>query len=293
MRRGFLLTMAAATLAGIGGVVAADVFSTVDPVVVAQYRSVIAAGVLVPVAYWRRTTMTGGRLPQLAMFGAVIAALTITFYWSIDRLGVGPGVTLQFTASVPVLVWMRLVQRRAVPGRTWVAAGLAVAGTAVMLRAWDVSSIDPLGLLAGIGSMLLYATYLVSGEHLGRHLPDLTIIAYGFAVSALIWVIVVPPAIVDASAIVWFQILWVGSMATAAPFLLMVMALSRADSGSVGVVATLEPVVAATAAWVFLGQSLSPIQVLGGALVIWALIVVQRTVARAVTTPSEDTATPR
>ena len=78
---------------------------------------------------------------------------------------------------------------------------------------------------------------------------------------------------------------WVGLMATAAPFLLMVMALSRTDSGSVGVVATFEPVVAATAAWIFLGQSLSWIQVMGGALVIWSLVVVQRTVTKTVATP--------
>jgi drug/metabolite transporter (DMT)-like permease len=285
MQRGLVLTMAAATLAGIGGVVAADVFSTVDPVVVAQYRSVIAAGVLVPFAYWRRATTTGGRLPQLALFGAVIAGLTITFYWSIDRLGVGPGVTLQFTASVPVLIWLRFVQHRPVPARTWVAAALAVGGTAVMLRAWDLESLDPLGLLAGVGSMALYAAYLLFGEHLGTRLPDLTVIAYGFAVSALIWVVAVPPSIIEAAAGVWFQLVWVGLMATAAPFLLMVMALSRTDSGSVGVVATLEPVVAATAAWIFLGQSLSAIQVAGGALVIWSLVVVQRTVTTAVTTP--------
>ncbi len=63
------------------------------------------------------------------------------------------------------------------------------------------------------------------------------------------------------------------------------MALSRVDSGSVGVVATFEPVVAASAAWVFLGQSLTVIQIAGGALVIWSLVVVQRTIAGTVTTP--------
>ena len=279
MQRGLALTVIAAGLAGIGGVVAADVFATVDPVVVAQYRSVIAAAVLVPIAYQRRKTVTGGRLPQLALFGAVVAALTITFYWSIDRLGVGPGVTLQFTASVPVLLWLRFARHRSVPAKTWLAAAMAVAGTAVMLRAWDVESLDPLGLAAGIGSMILYAVYLLFGEYLGTRLPDLTIIAYGFAFSALIWVVVVPPAIIEASTGVWLQIGWVGLMGTAAPFLLMVMALSRVDSGSVGVVATFEPVVAAAAAWMFLGQDLSAVQVAGGAMAIASLIVVQRAVA--------------
>lgn len=285
MQRGLLYTAAAASLAGIGGVVAADLFATVDPVIVTQYRAVIAAFVLVPIAYWRRATTTGGRLPQLALSGAVIAALIVTFYWSIDRLGVGPGVTLQFTASIPVLAWMRLVQGRTVPTKTWLAAAGAVVGTAAMLRAWDIASLNLTGLLAGTTSMLLYATYLVYTEHLGRTLPDLTIIAYGFAVAALIFVVAVPPRIIDAPAWTWIQIAWVGLMATAIPFLLLVMALSRVDSGSVGVVATLEPVVAASAAWVFLGQALTPIQVAGGLLVVWSLVVVQRTVSETVPAP--------
>ena len=112
MQRGILLTALAGLLFGVGGVVAADAFSAVDPVVVAQYRSVIAAVLLVGFAYRRRMTMTGGALPLLGVFGAVIAGVTITFYWSIDRLGVGPGVTIQFVAAVPVLAWMHFVQKR-------------------------------------------------------------------------------------------------------------------------------------------------------------------------------------
>ena len=277
--RGVLYTATAGVLFGVGGVVAANAFAVVEPVVVAQYRSVMAAIVLGFVAYQRRVTSTGGRLGELAVFGAMLASVTITFYWAIERLGVGMGVTIQFLAPVLVLVWMRLVQGRHVAGFAWVAAGLAVAGTALMTRAWNLASLDPVGVLAGLGAMGSFAAYLLIGERLSSRLPGLTVVAYGFAVSALIWVIVVPPTIVDVSATAWAQLVWVGLLGTAVPFLLMMSALRSTDPGTVGVVATIEPVVATGGAWIALGQSLSIVQMVGGIFVVLGVATIQRIVS--------------
>jgi drug/metabolite transporter (DMT)-like permease len=60
------------------------------------------------------------------------------------------------------------------------------------------------------------------------------------------------------------------------PFLLEVEALKLTDAGTVGVVATVEPVVATAVAWVWLGQQLSGWQVVGGLVVVLAIAVVQR-----------------
>lgn len=277
--RGVLYTATGAVLFGVGGVVAADAFAVVEPVVVAQYRSVMAAMVLGLVAYRRGVTSTGGRLGELALFGAMLASVTITFYWAIERLGVGMGVTIQFLAPVLVLVWMRLVQGRYVASFAWVAAGLAVVGTALMTRAWNLASLDPVGVLAALGAMGSFAAYLLIGERLSSRLPGLTVVAYGFAVSALIWVIVVPPTIVNVSATAWAQLVWVGVLGTAVPFLLMMSALRSTDPGTVGVVATIEPVVATSGAWIALGQSLSLVQVVGGVLVVLGVATIQRIVS--------------
>lgn len=279
LNRGITLTAIAGTLFGVGGVVAADAFQVVDPTVVAQYRSVMAAFVLGVVAYQRKVTATGGRLFELGLFGATLATVTITFYWAIERLGVGMGVTIQFLAPVLVLVWMRVAQGRRVNRLAWLAAGLAVVGTALMTRAWSLDSLDPLGLLAGFGAMVTFALYLVLGERLSTRLPGLTVVAYGFAISALIWVIVTPPTIVDVPAGTWAQLVWVGLAATAAPFLLMVSALRSTDPGTVGVVATIEPVVASAGAWIALDQSLTPVQVIGGVLVVLGIATIQRSVS--------------
>lgn len=270
------MAIVAAVLFGVSGVVAADAFESVDPVVVAQYRSIGAAVILVGVAYARRQTRTAGMRFDLVLMGGLLAGVTITYYWAIDRLGVGPGVTLQFLGPSLVLVWMRVVQPRTVPAAAWMAAGAAVAGTALMTRAWDLDGLDPIGVLAGLGAAATFAGYLIVGERLGRRAPGLTIAAAGFAVSALLWVLAVPVSIPDVSGTVWAQLIWVAVGGTAAPFLLEIAALRHADPGRVGVIATAEPVVAAGVAWVALGQALIAAQVVGGILVVAAIAIIQQ-----------------
>jgi drug/metabolite transporter (DMT)-like permease len=272
---GLWFALAAAFLFGVSGVVAADAFGAVSPVQVAQFRSVVAALVLGAVAYRRRATATGDRLWELGLLGAVLATVTVTYYWAIDRLGVGPGVTIQFLGPILVLGWMRVVQHRHVPALAWSAAGLAVTGTALMTRAWDFERLDALGLASALAAAVFFAAYLVLGERLGRRLPSLTVTAYGFAFSALIWVVAAPVRLPPAEAAVWAQLLWVAFGGTALPFLVEMAALRRADPGRVGVVATAEPVVAATAAWLALGQGLRPVQIGGMALTVAGVAAVQ------------------
>lgn len=272
---GSLLAFTAAFLFGISGVVAASAFAVVDPFRVAQVRSVLAAGVLMAVAAARRRTAVGGRAGGILVFGGFLAAVTIAYYFAIDRLGVGPGVTLQFLGPVLVLGWMRIAQKRVVPARAWAAAASALLGTALITRIWNFAELDLLGMLAGLAAAVTFAGYLLVGESLGRDLPGLTITAWGFAVSAVILWVVNPAGVPDVGTSAWAQLLWIGLGGTAAPFLLEVAAVRRDDPGKVGVIATTEPVVAAVTAWIFLGQTLQPLQLLGGLLTVAGVAVIQ------------------
>lgn len=273
---GLWLALVAAALFGVSGVVAADAFDAVTPVQMTQFRSVVTAVILgVLVLRRRRPGAVRSAAGRLGLLGVALAAVTVTYYVAIDRLGVGPGVTLQFLGPALVLVWMRVAQRRAVPGAAWAAAAVAVGGTALMTGAWDIASVDAIGVLAGLGAAVSLATYLVVGESLGRSLSALSIAAYGFGVSALIWLVAAPVDVPVVSSTVWAQMVWVAVAGTAVPFLLEVAALRRADPGRVGVVATSEPVVAAAVAWPVLGQALTPTQVGGGMLVVTSVAMIQ------------------
>ena len=268
----------AATLWGISGTVAADAFAEIPPARVAQARSIVALALLLPYAWRRGLLRTRGAGSQLVAFGLVLATVHVTYYWAVERLGVGPGVTVQFLGPILVLVWMATAQKRWVPKVVWLAGLMALSGTVMVTQAWDVSELDPLGVTAGLAAAVTFAAYLVMGERLTKLLSPVTLLTYGFLVAVILWAIVQPlwqfPT--DISTKAWIELAWVGVGGTMVPFLATMAALRRASAGVVGVVASIEPVIAAITAWLFLSQSLVFVQAVGGLLVVAAVAFVQR-----------------
>jgi drug/metabolite transporter (DMT)-like permease len=143
-------------------------------------------------------------------------------------------------------------------------------------RIWEANRLDPVGLAAAVVAAITFAAYLLGSGSLGRTLPTITIAAYGFAFSALLLLVAFPVVLPPAEPVVLIELGWLVLLGTVVPFLLEVAALRLAGAGTVGVVASLEPVVAAAAAWVWLDQRLVPTQIAGGLIVVGAVAVVQR-----------------
>jgi drug/metabolite transporter (DMT)-like permease len=232
------------------------------------------------IAYRRRAVATGGRLLALVGFGLNLAVVSSSFLVAISRLGVGPGVTIQFSAPVLVLAWIRLVNKRRLPAVAWMAALVALIGVALVSGAPNFGRLDPLGLLAAGIAAISFATYIILSGSLGQRLPTITIAAYGFSFSALFLLAAFRVAWPPTEPRVLGGLVWLVLLGTVAPFLLEVAALSLTDPGTVGVVATLEPAIAAAVAWWWLDQVLTPLQVLGGVLVVGAVALIERYSAR-------------
>jgi drug/metabolite transporter (DMT)-like permease len=277
-RVGVALALLAALLWGVSGAVAADAFAAVSPARVAEARALLAALVIVPFAWWRGRLAPQGKLAWFVVLGINLAVVNITFYWALDRLGVGPGATIQFLGPILVLGWMAVVQHRKVGRIAWIAAVLAVTGVGMVTEAWMLGGSDWLGVAAGLASAVTFASYLLLGEHLGRQLPAVTVMAWGFVFAGAFWLVAQPvwsfPTALSAR--VWWELAWVGIAGTAIPFLIEFAALRRTASGIVGVVATAEPVIGAAAAWVALDQRLGLVQVIGGLMVVVAVASIQQ-----------------
>jgi inner membrane transporter RhtA len=101
---------------------------------------------------------------------------------------------------------------------------------------------------------------------------------WGFVFSGIIWLVVLPPWTFpsDIGAGAWRDLVIIGLVGTAIPFIMELTALSIVSAGIVGVVATIEPAVGAVSASIILGQALDPIQWLGVVVVIAAVASVQR-----------------
>ena len=270
---GISLALLAAALYGISGAVAAGAFDEVDPTRVTQARSVMAAAVLIPYAWSRGRFGARGHHRWLVALGLNLGFVSVTYYWTIERLGVGPGTTVQFIGPFFVLGWMALVQRRPVAPLAWLAAAFAIAGVFLITEAWALDDLDVVGLATGLVSAGLLASYFLIGEHLGKTLSAVTTIAWGFLYASVFWILVLPvwdfPT--DLSGRVWAELIWVGVGGTALAFITQFGALRRVASGIAGVVATSEPVIAAAAGWILLDQSLTPLQMIGGLVVALAV----------------------
>ena len=275
---GAVLAFSAALAFGLGGAIAGGVFDAVQPAYVAQARSLIAAIPLAAYAAYRGVLWPVRRVWRLVTLGAILALVNVTFYLAIERLGVGPGATVQFLAPIFVLVWIVVVRGESVSAPAWLAAVAAVFGVSLVTGAWGMTGTDLVGVAAGLASAVFFAAYLIFGEVLGRDHPPAALGAWGFIFASVIWAVVLPwwTFPFDAAAGVLGDLLVIGLVGTAAGFVLEFAALRLASPGIVGIVATAEPGIGAVAAMILLDQALSPVQWVGIVVVMVAVAVVER-----------------
>jgi drug/metabolite transporter (DMT)-like permease len=217
------------------------------------------------------------------VFGASIAAANFFYYASLSYLPVAVAITVQYTAPGLVVLWTAVAERRAPSGRVLGALVLAFVGVAllaelpVVLRQGE-STLSGLGVAAALAAAVAFAAYMVTGEKVGRALGAERALVRGFLVASVIWVAVQasrgrPDTLLDPEFVPW--VVFLAMCTTLAPFLLFLWGLERVDASRAGIVSTLEPLAAALIAFVWLSESLSPLQIAGGVLVVGGIGVVQ------------------
>ncbi len=183
-------------------------------------------------------------------YGLVLAAMNFSFYSAIARIPVGIAVALEFVGPLGLAVGL---SRRWLDG-VWVS--LAAAGIALL---------TPLGGFAldstGVGLALLaggfWATYVVLAARVGRVFPASEGLVWAMSVGALALL----PVGVSSSSLLQPRVLLLGAgvalLSSAIPYSLELEVLRSLPVRVFGVMLSLEPVAAALAAWVVLGEKLS------------------------------------
>ena len=231
-------------------------------------------------------------LPLIAVYGIVgIAATQWLYFIAIKRLPVGIALLLEFTAPLLVALWARFVMKEPVRRRVWVALALSLSGLAVVAEIWGGLRLDGIGVAAGVAAAFVLCLYFVLGEHMvGQRDPvSLTCLAFGFA--ALFWAVLRPwwrfPFSLlgkDISLLgnvehvhvpMWVMAIWLVVMGTIVPFTLSIASLGHLRARQVGMVGMVEPVAATVVAYVWLAESLGPAQLIGGAVVLFGVILAE------------------
>lgn len=281
---GMVAIALAATLWAIGGNVAGKLFQTgVLPFELAMARAVMAAAGLLVV-----DRLSGKSRPlfpwQAIPLGLSLALVTITYYVAIARLSVAVAIVLEYTSPVLVVVWMTITQRQK-PSRPVVLA-LALALTGVILVSGVFAQnwmLDPLGLLAAGLSAVFFASYTLFSASLVHTYGAIGTMSRGFLVSSLFWVTVQATQGVPRSLLApdhWVGVVFIGLGGTLLPFALFCWGIRQVRADRATIAATLEPVLAAAIAWIWLNQPLTLFQIIGGALVLGSVVMLQISVRR-------------
>ena len=293
---GYVMVICAALLFALNGTISKVVLqSGISSLELTQVRATgafLGFAVLLVVTRRGSLRLTRRELPYLVVFGIAGVALVQWLYFvSIERLPIGIALLIEYIAPILIALWAWAVFRETIRRRLWVALGLAVLGLAVVVEIWSGLALDGLGVAAALAAACAYAVYVLMAERAVRWRDPASLTAYGFLFAGLFWAIVQPlwrfPAgrldddvsllghLERFSLPVWLLLLYVVVVGTMVTFLLVAAALRHISATRVGLIAMLEPVAASAVAFLWLGESFGAAQLLGGAIVLAAILLAQ------------------
>jgi drug/metabolite transporter (DMT)-like permease len=293
---GYAMISFAALLFALNGTVSKVVLqSGISSLELTQVRATGAfLGFAIILAVWRRESLrlTRRELPYLVAFGVAGVALVQWLYFvSIGRLPIGIALLIEYLAPILIAVWAWAVFKEQIRRRIWAALALALVGLSLVVEIWSGIALDGLGVVAALCAAGAYAVYVLMAEHAVRWRDPASLTAYGFLFAALFWAVVHPVWLFPAGRLgdsvsllghlerfslpVWLLLLYVVVAGTMVTFLLVAAALRHISATRVAIVAMLEPVGASAVAFLWLGESFGSAQLIGGAIVLAAILLAQ------------------
>jgi drug/metabolite transporter (DMT)-like permease len=296
-RLGYAMVTAAAALFAINGTVSKVILTSAD-ITSLRLTELRATGAFLGLAVFIGLTAPGrlrirrDEVGLLVFYGIVgFALVTWLYFVAIERLPIGIGLLLEFTAPVLVALWARVMWHEHVRRRVWAALALALAGLALVAEVWEDARLDTVGVTAGLLAAGALATYFLVGEHATGRRDALSLTCISLGVAAAFWAIAQPwwgfpfdelwqsvslqGALESTTAPVWLLSLWMIVLGTILPFALSLGALHHLPATRVSIVAMVEVVLASIVAWVWLEETLSAAQLAGGAIVLTGIVLAQ------------------
>ena len=200
------------------------------------------------------------------------------FFGALERMDASLLALILYVYPALVLVGAVALGRECASARRVAALAIALAGTALVLVGAASGSLDALGTAMGFGAAVAYTIYILTGDRVGAGVPPVALAALvcaGATVTFGVTSSVRGGPELGFGAGGWA---WVGAIAvvsTVGAMLAFFAGLARVGPSAASILSTLEPVVTVALAAAAFGESLGAVQLVGGALVLSAVIVMQ------------------
>jgi drug/metabolite transporter (DMT)-like permease len=292
LRTGLPLAVGASAMFGTSGSFASSLMSAGWTPAAAVTARITTAAVLLTVpallaARGRWDAVRRG-LPLMLAFGLIAVGGCQLFYFSaVKHLSVSVALLMEYLGVVLVVAWMWLRHGKRPSGLTLTGSVLAIGGLVLVLDVFGGARVDAVGVLWGGAAAVGLAVFFVLSSHADTGVPPLVVAWGGMVVGAvLLWLLGAFGAVHLTAA--WTDVEFSGHrMSWAVPVLgLAVVAGVLAYTTSIAATRLLgatvssfvgltEVLFAALFAWLLVSQQPTPVQAVGGLVVLGGIVLVR------------------
>lgn len=243
-----------------------------------QWRFALGAAALAAAGYLRASVPARTRLLLVAA-GGIYTVQTSFYFAGLARISAGTTALLLYLSPAFVILYGRLLGRRT-PAQQAVAVVVALAGLVVILGVPSSADASLSGVLFAAAAGATFAGYALLVEIAFADVSPIVVAAHSMVGAAIGFVVV---DLVDggfpvlpSSGPQWALVFGIAVVPTILAIPLLFGAIGRIGAGPTAVIATSEPAFTVLYAAVLLDEPPRPTQLIGGALILVAALLAQR-----------------
>jgi len=262
-----------------------------SPVAAVTARALAAGLVLLPFVFrslrgrWPALWRARWRVLGMGLIG--VAFTQATYFAAIGRIPVSTALLIEYLAPLLLVGYAWAATRRVPRATVLLGSVLAVGGLILVIGPGALQAVDPVGLALAFSAAVGCALYFVIAARPADGLPPVALAGAGLLLAALVLAVVGATGLLPFTATFgelplfgaelpwWVPLLIVAVIGTAVAYASGITASGILGSRLASFVGLLEVVFASLLAWLLLGEELTPLQLVGGVLILGGIAAVR------------------
>jgi len=295
--RGFIIALVATVLWSTTGPLISYLSKTysLPSLVLAFWRDLfVSFGMLVGLLIFSRARIQLDRTHWgfMVFYGFTLAIFNSIWTFSVQYNGAAVATVMAFSSPAMTAILSRIIFKENFSAIKILSILLSLAGIVLVAGAYDPSvwNLNPLGIIFGLLSGLMFAIYNLEGKHASdTKIDSWTALLYSFSWATVFLLLFnLGNDLLITGKAPFADMLWLGSSTTGwgilfflgvAPSLggfgLYTLSIRYLSPTSSNLIATLEPAFTALWAYLFLSELLTPIQIAGGVLALFGVLLLR------------------
>jgi drug/metabolite transporter (DMT)-like permease len=255
--------------------------SGLSPLDLLAWRFLIAAPLIWLLLFTLRTPAPAAPLPRfrLMAMGVLFGISSATALYSLTRLPASVYTAVLYTYPAMVALFSLFFGER-LSSRSWLALGMTLIG--MLMTVPDISQNlqggDLIGVAFALANAASYAVYIVLSSRILRgHTALARASAWSISGSCvmMIAIIMLRGLVLPSNAAGWGSLLALVSISTVAPIFAFYAGMQKVGPARAAIISTVEPLLTVLLAVALRGETLVVLQIVGGALILLSVLVLQ------------------